>query len=141
MKKLHIITLLSLLAVNIPSVLAATETQKEPSDAEIRQKVVGTWIVDIHSTNGVSIEGTVTFVSDSEFISKATVTVSDKKQEMKYEGIWQAKDGYLIETITKSNSKTIPIGKVTRDKIIRVDDQELVFQTEHGKIETRKRSP
>jgi len=141
MKKLHIITLLSLLAVNIPSVLATTEPQKEPSDAEIRQKVVGTWIVDIHSTNGVSIEGTVTIVPDSKFISKATATVGDKKQELDYEGIWQPKDGYLIETITKSDSKLITVGKVTHDKIIRVDDQELVFQTESGKMVTRKRSP
>ena len=141
MKKLHIITLLSLLAVNIPSVLATTELRKEPSDAEIRQKVVGTWIVDTHSTNGVSIEGTVTIFSDSKFISKATASVGDKKQELEYEGTWQVKDRYLIETITKSGSKLITAGKVTRDKIIRVDDQELVFRTESGKIVTRKRSP
>jgi len=140
MKKLHIFALLSLLAISIPSVLATTEPQKEASDAEIRQKVVGVWIVDIYSTNGGSIKGTVTIVSDSKFISKATVTAGDKKQEMNYEGIWQAKDGYLIETITKSSSKIIPVGKVTRDKIIHVDDKELVFQTESGKIVTRKRS-
>ena len=141
MKTLHIFVLLSLLAISIPSVLATTDPQKEASDAEIRQNVVGVWIVDIHSTNGGSIEGTVTIASDSKFVSKATVTVGDKKQEMEYEGTWQAKDGYLIEMITKSSSKVIPVGKVTRDKIIRVDDQELVFQTESGKMVTRKRSP
>jgi hypothetical protein len=141
MKKIHLIAILSLFATNITTALASTEPQKDPSDAEIRQKVVGTWFVDLHSSNGVSIAGTVTIVSDSKFISKATMTIGDKKQEVNYEGTWQAKDGFLIETITKSGAKFAPVGKVTRDKIINVDDQELVIQTESGKIETRKRSP
>jgi hypothetical protein len=141
MKKLHLLITLSLLIISISSVQAANEPQTTPSDTEIRQRVVGTWIVDLHPANGASIKGTVTIVSDSKFITRAAVTIGDKKQEMNYEGIWQAKDGFLIETITKSSSKTARVGAVTRDKIIRVDDQELVYQTEQGKIVTRKRSP
>ena len=139
MKALHLLTILSLHAVSLADVRSANEPQKTPSDAAIREKVVGTWIVDLQSHNGFSIKGTATIVSENKFISTVTVTTGDRREEMGYEGRWDVKDGFLIETITKSDSRMAPVGMVTRDKVIRVNDQELVYLTEEGKTVTRKR--
>lgn len=139
MQKLKLLTR-SLFTVATLNVLVASEPQKPDSDLAIRQRVVGPWIVDSHSPNGASFHGTMTIVSGSNFISKATMTFGEKKQELNFEGTWQVKNGFLIETVTKSGSKFPPVGLVTRDNIIRVDDQELVFKTEQGKTVTRKRS-
>jgi len=140
MKKLHLIIVLILLAISSLGIHAAEQSQTAQSDGEIRSKVVGTWVVDLQSPNGMSMKGTVTIASGDKFVTKMILTMGDRKQEMNIEGTWETKDGFLVETITKSDSKLAAVGSVTRDKIIRVDDQELVYQTEQGKTVTRRRS-
>jgi hypothetical protein len=139
MKQAYLYTMLGVLAFSNRGVYAGNEAQNVPSDAELREKVAGTWIVDSQSPKGISIKGTVTILADKRFISRATVTIGDQKQEIGYEGRWEVKDGFLIETITKSNTKMAPVGDTTRDKIIRVNNEELVYQTEQGQTITRKR--
>ena len=138
-KRLHLLAVFSLLALSPLTGRPADEPQTPPSDDEIRQKVVGTWMVDINSVTGVSIKGTVRILSDGSFVSKATAMLRGEKLEIAYEGNWRVKGGYLIETITKSDSELAQIGKVTSDKVIRVDDHELSYQIAGGKRVTRKR--
>jgi hypothetical protein len=139
MKTLPFLTLLSLLAFSIPNIQAATESQAAPRDPLIRQKVVGTWIVDMQSPNGTSLKGTVVIGADGQFVSKATIVRDSNRKSLQFAGTWQVQDRFLVETITSSDSSLAPTGKTTRDRIIRVNDQELVYQTEKGAIETRKR--
>lgn len=118
---------------------SADPPPKSPSDQEIRAKIVGTWIVDTQVPNGISIKGYVTLASDHTFVSKGTLKAGDKEQEIEYEGKWEIKEGVLIETITKSNNKGPTVGTVTRDKVTRITEDELEYETEKGKAVTRKR--
>lgn len=139
LKRKHPFTVFCLLAIGLTFVRPAFASHEQLTDDGIRQKVVGTWIVDRQSSNGLSIEGTVKILSDGSFVSKATLILGEKKQEDGYEGTWQVMSGYLIETITKTSSKIHRVGKITRDKIIHVDNSELSYLTESGDVVTRKR--
>jgi len=128
------------MAVGLCLAWSSTEPQTHPTDAEIRQKIVGTWLVDTRLANGNSVVGTEAILVSGVITSKATLTLGDKKEELEFTGKWQVKDGYLIETVEKSNTKRIPIGKITRDKVITLNDKTYVYETESGKTVTRERS-
>ena len=119
-----------------------TSSAKEPelTDDMIRKNVVGTWIVDKHRPGGVSLTGADTIVADGSFYSKVTLTSDEKKQEISSRGTWEIKRGQLIETLTHSDYEPLPIGVVTSDKIIKVDENEIVYLTEAGETVTRKRA-
>lgn len=139
MKRLDFMVLM-IVVVLCPFIAQSAEPPpKAPSDQEIRAKVVGTWIVDSQLPNGISIKGHVTLASDNTFVSKATLRVGGKEKELEYEGKWEAKDGMLMETVTQSTSDGPAVGTVTRDRIIRITEEELVYETERGKTVTRKR--
>ena len=138
-KRLHLLAVFGILALGLLIGRPADEPQMPPSDDEIRQKVVGTWMVDINSVTGVSIKGTVRILSDGSFVSKAIATLRGEKLKIDYEGNWRVKGGYLIETITKSDSEHTQIGKVTSDKVVRVDDHEFSYENAGGKSVTTKR--
>lgn len=132
--KTFLFAVFSLLITGLASVLAA-EPKNMPSDFEIRQQVVGTWTVDMPP-----IKGTVTIASDGRFISQGTINLANNTLNIRYEGSWRIEDGILIEEITKSDSELLPVGHITRDKIIHINDNELVYLTESGKTITRERS-
>jgi hypothetical protein len=140
MKMKHLVIIFSLIAVGLPIAWSATEPQSHPTDDEIRQRIIGTWLVDTRLANGNSVIGTEAILSSGVITSKATLTLGDSKEELEFTGTWQVKDGYLIETVKKSNTDRIPIGKITRDKVITLDDTTYVFETESGKTVTRQRS-
>jgi hypothetical protein len=140
MKSKYLVIIFSLIVVGLPFAWSATESQSHPTDDEIRQRIVGTWLVDTRLSNGNSIIGTEAILVSGIITSKATLTIGDNKEELEFTGIWQVKDGYLIETVKKSNTERIPVGKITRDKVITLDDKVYVFQTESGRTVTRKRS-
>ena len=127
MMTIRLLSIFSLLAFSLTETKSAGNPQTPPSDADIRQKVVGTWTVGMQSAGGISIKGTVTIASDGGFVSSMTIVGHDSKQEVSYEGTWQVKGGALIETVTKSDSKMTPVGVVTRDRIISVDEYQLVY--------------
>lgn len=83
--------------------------------------------------------GAVTFDANGTLAAKIVIIRGDRKEDIRYEGTWQVERGKMIETVTRSNAKWTPVGKITRDTIIRVDDDELVFKTEGGKTVTRRR--
>jgi hypothetical protein len=133
MKTLHFVVLVILIAVPFGS--AATN---EPlSDASIREKLVGTWIIDRKLTK-VSAKGTATFFREGTFTSQATMTANGKERKVAGEGKWEVKEGMLIETVTKSIDSSM-VGHVTRDTILKIDGKELMYRTERGETVTRMR--
>jgi hypothetical protein len=109
--------------------ISAEDHQANQSDAEISQKIVGTWIVDIDELPAFSAKGTETFASDGSYVVKTTFIRHGKQREVQFEGKWQIKDGFLIGTNFMHD----------RNKILRVDDNELVSLVE-GNLSTLKRS-
>jgi hypothetical protein len=109
------------------------------SDTDIRRRIIGTWIADASSPNGAYMAAVVTFYTNATLAAKGVIIKGDRKEDIRYEGTWQVEHGTIIETVTRSNATWTPVGKITRDTIISVDDNELVFKTEGGKTVTRKR--
>lgn len=131
---------LTLFAITVVSAAGAEKVaEKPPSDDEIRKKLVGIWVVDNKISETRSITGTSTFAADGRSSAAVSFNIDGKKETIQTEGKWEVKEGVLVETITKSSSKIPPIGLVTRDRIIRVNDAELVYITEKDKTVTRKR--
>jgi hypothetical protein len=65
----------------------------------------------------------------------------ERELVVNYTTSWQVKNGFLIETIkTTSASNLLAVGFVTRDKVLSVDDETFVFETEAGKKIIRQRS-
>ena len=115
------------------------------SDDELSRRMLQTWMVHtVYPPVDVPnhFAGTETFTSDGKFTLEGAFTVLKDKEPLKYEGTWNMKDGFLVETVTKSSRPAlVHVGAVTKDKIVRVDNKELVYQTEQGKTVTRKRKP
>ena len=105
-----------------------------PGDAAIRHKLVGTWI-----SSNQAIKGGVAFSSDGNFVVNEVFGIGTNERPVVYEGTWQLKDGFLITTTRKSDTKSAHVEAVTRVRIIRVNDQELIYRDEHAGVVTRKR--
>jgi hypothetical protein len=143
MKKAHLVMALSLFLIGLGNMLSAQEPQKAPSDAALRQKVVGTWQLNRKSALGtLSVQGTYTIFSNGRFETKGTIVnnAGKKVATLSYEGEWQIQAGVFIETVTKTSHPILArVGTVARDKIIKVDDKQWIFKTEKGKTVTQER--
>lgn len=129
------------LAVSLSIVQCAKKVDHVMTDTEIHQKMVGIWIIDSTWPGPVpaKVDGTMNLAVDGKFFGVAIFAIANDKRPVVCEGNWQVKEGVLIETVTKSSSKIIRVGAISRDKIIRVNKHELIFQTEQGGVVTRKR--
>jgi hypothetical protein len=56
-------------------------------------------------------------------------TVSPPSGVVTDEGTFQVRDGFLIDTVTKSYRKNAQLPYVTRTRIIRANDREMVIDT------------
>jgi hypothetical protein len=143
MKNTHLVTALSLFLIGLCNILSAQETQKPLSDAEMRQKIVGTWQLNSKSALGtLSAKGTYTIFTNGTFETKGTIVnnAGKKVATLNYEGEWQIQAGVFVETITKTSDPMLaPVGKVARDKIIKVDDKQRIYKRENGKTVTQER--
>lgn len=110
--------------------LATPGNSQDPqSDAEIRQKMVGTWIVDAGTTNrtgpySCSAKGTETYSSNGCYISRCSILDQGKLHYEKMEGIWRVESGILTDTVTNKDTG-VPGGPpkyYEHAKVIRVDE-------------------
>jgi RNA polymerase sigma factor (sigma-70 family) len=99
-------------------------------DERISHQLPGIWISDSQSINGsVTIDSDGSFAIDEFFGTN----------KIAYQGTWQVKDGFLIATTTKSSFEGQRVGVVMRDKIIRVNNQELVFSSHDTTIKWKRK--
>lgn len=94
------------------------------SASELRQKVVGTWLLDSWSKNGTPETITVVFGADGTFESSQNFTDPHppSPQAKTYRATWQAEYGGF--TVTQSNS--LPCCNLQVFQIERLDDHEMV---------------
>jgi len=140
MKTKYLAVIFGLVSIGLPLAWSAPEPQLLLTDDEIRQKIVGTWLVDNHLPNGNSLVVTETVLSTNSMTTKAAFIIGEHKEELEYSSTWQVKDGYLITTVTKSNSKDTTPGEVAREKVVTLNENIYVFHTESGKTITEHRS-
>lgn len=116
-------------------------SQKQPlTDAEISNKIVGVWKVNETAPSGVTSSGTVSVFKDGSVTCDVKYVRGTRDLLMSYTASWRVENGFLIEAIkTTSNSNLLAVGFVTRDKVLSLDEQTFVFETETGHKIIRER--
>jgi hypothetical protein len=121
------------------SLAACNRTDKStaiPIDAEIRQKLPGTWSVDFIRSNGNRFESTIVVSSNGNYICEIADTRSNDVRFIDIEGTLQVKDGFLIDIITKHSMVTNGHPWTNREQIVRMNDRELVVKVEGTSFES-----
>jgi hypothetical protein len=131
LRSIVLLCLLGLGSVNAQS----TDTPRVDDD-QIRQKVVGTWMLDYHATNGAVIKRTSTIKPDGSVTATGTIALGQKETKFDYEASWRVSGGLLIETVTQSESEMTKPGTVSFDKVISIDDVKCVYRTMVGETIT-----
>ncbi len=118
---------------------ACGDRDKQLSDVALRERLTGTWNVKVLRPDGSSdTYGTFTVAADDSFRSELVTSVSNEMRSVTLQGFVRVRDGFLIETTTNavphwlSEGKrgTLPPGGAnSRTKIVRLDDHELVIET------------
>jgi hypothetical protein len=96
--------------------LPADRTQ--PSDEQIRHKIVGTWTVDGDPSR------TIENKPDGSF-------VTHEGTELTTEGTWRVKDGFIVATITNASRPNATL-EVESNKVVSIDDYNMVILSSHG---------
>jgi hypothetical protein len=126
--KIIVFCLFVTFAASLGKIQAADESRQSQSDAEIRQKIVGTWLIDYGTTNQTwSAKCSITYALDGCYVAKATITDEGSIHEEKHEGMWRVDSAWLTCTVTNAVGVKGGPGKFfAHDKIVRVDDHELI---------------
>jgi hypothetical protein len=99
-------------------------------DAKIQRELTGTWVVD----SGVGISDRTVIHSDGSFECQETGYTNGSV--VSFEGTLLAKDGELVETVTKHSQKGTPVPFVLHIHIIRFDGHELVWKWDRAASES-----
>ena len=104
--------------------LVLTSCSKPPTDAQIRQQVVGTWQPAPSSSDTTTIQNEMR--SDGSFVSKWSSATND----IELTGSWKVQGGIVVLTLTNAEGTAArSLGPpVQRYKIVRISKSEMVFQ-------------
>ena len=94
----------------------AGESPQPQSDAEIRQKIVGTWVIDYDD-----VKGTETYFADGRYTSVATLHFGHTIEVETLAGTWGVTNGILTAQVSTA-------ARWKDYRVIRVDDQKLVMK-------------
>jgi hypothetical protein len=95
---------------------------KVSRDRVFRQKLVGTWSLEIDNTQFTNI-----YAPDGSFTSQEIFNHAKNTNTYQMAGIWHIQDGNLIQTITNDSRKRAHVPRTGNElQIIRVDGYELV---------------
>src|SRR5262249_35419640 len=91
----------------LSSLVFAQSPQKPPSDAELRQQLIGTWHHEERpaprSSSGMGLsllDSTCTFDPSGTFQKKIKIVLNKQEKHTTTMGTWQIQDSVLITTIT-----------------------------------------
>ncbi len=99
------------------------------SDADLQKRVAGTWIYEEETGDGQYRCVVHVYRPDGSFAGEGTTVGSNKTIRVSNTGTALVRDGVLILTLTTRNG-TNQVPLVARDRIVRLDDRELVLQSE-----------
>ena len=103
-------------AVLVAIALLSWQHIKTSRDARTRQNLAGTWVVDT---------GSFTVRPDFSYVGQFTNSTAGKI--VTNEGTFQVRDGFLIDTMTKSSGAHAHVPYITRLRIVRADAHQMVI--------------
>lgn len=115
----------------------AAEKSKAPSFD--REKLIGKW-KHIIKGDGMVLIGTTELKKDGTMQGRSKLTLAGKTITISMDGTWKLNGDILEETVTKSSHpELIPVGTVTKDKVLKLSDTEFTYEDEDGEEETETR--
>jgi hypothetical protein len=90
----------------------------------------GIWHVDKAEPSGGDFHSTIKVASNGSYTCQITShSPSDGLRKSGLEGTFQVKDGVLIDTMTKNSNTNAVLPMISRYRILRADDRELVLES------------
>ena len=106
-------------------------------DERLSKKLIGTWTTDDGSEVWIVSE-------NGSFDARWTKVVEDIKRSYVFQGIWEVRDGALVETITNRSSigftNIAPVGTVVRSHICRLNSAQMTLEMD-GQTNHWERKP
>ena len=119
-----------------PSENSAEKSKSPAFDAE---KLIGKW-KHVSKSEGMTISGRTELKKDGTMTANGKITIDGKSTKVALEGTWKLNGDILEETVTKSNQPDlVPVGTVTKDKVLKVTDTEFTYEDEEGEEITETR--
>jgi hypothetical protein len=123
MKLLHTVLLVSALFA-----VAATAPS---GDAELKRRLVGTWVTD--PADRGHFVSTVTYNADGTGSESVRMRDQPESTAVRLSTHWSIKDGILtLKSLTSSDPERIPIGLELKDRIISISEERFVFEAYEG---------
>jgi hypothetical protein len=105
--------------------------------ASPQKLIIGKWV---EAPTPVVRSGSTTFDADGTFSGEAELAFQGKTIALRVKGDWRIEDSTLIEKITASSvPDLVPVGLVTKDKIVALTEGSLTLRSEKGKEHTKKK--
>ncbi len=117
----------------LPTLLSAAET-----DAELKTRMVGTWLSTFEWKNAddpefwVTLRGQDTYGVDGQVRGMSISRRGSMEERVEYSGRWDIKDGVLVVEVTEASGGYSQAGTITRDRIIRMDASTLTLEAVDG---------
>ena len=126
--------------VTLFSAIVSVQAQV-PSDADYKEKILGQWKQEFVQ-GPASMKGLETYNRDGTLIGDGMLSLQGQKIPIKLSGVWEIKNGILIATVNKSNvPQMLPVGTVSKDKIVEINQTVFRYKTEDGELEQKTRVP
>lgn len=103
-----------------------------------KEQILGTWINSPKENNSM---GSIEYKKDGSLFCKAIIKTGDDTRIIELIGTWTIENSILTATITKTtHAELLPVGHVSKDSIIDINDKTFKYKTSHGiiKIQTKK---
>jgi len=127
MKSLGVFALVLLL-------LSACNHQEDGAD---RQLPPGIWVVEGVYPSGGDFTSTITVAPDGAYRCQiVSHDSSNVARNFELEGTFRIQDGVLLDTNTKNSSTNARVPFISRSRILRMDERELVVNFEQDTKET-----
>jgi hypothetical protein len=125
-----------------------TDPPKKQTDEEIAKLLIGKWDVDEgDGQKEAKIKGWVKYKKEGKFDKEgkldveATVDLGKTSLKLTLSGTWKVADGFIIVTITKSDSPdSIKEGLVSKHKVDSIDEKQLKYKDEMDRAKVLQRA-
>lgn len=109
-------------------------------DTSLAKKILGSWTSTQAGDEGSVIEGKTMYMEGGKVSFMGTAKKGAQEIPLAMSGTWEVKDGNIQTTIQTSNHPDlIPNGFTIVEKIVSVDDRELVLKDPDGDTTVYKR--
>lgn len=103
------------------------------SDEEITKRLVGKWEEEVDE-DGIKGKVTIDYKKDGKAFAEGTLEIGGQNIKIKVEGSWKVSAKELVFTFDKVEPEgLVPVGTVSRDKILTIDEKSCTYRDEQGK--------